>query len=341
MSAFFGNMLIALKVSISATTLSAVANATTSSLTASVSGGRGTYTYLWVSSGTGCTITSATASVTTFTGSSVAGTTNVYCAITDTITGNTLNTDTCSVTWTAISQNVVISGSVTYNGSAQAYTLTGTPATPAPSGTPSSFTNAGTYVYPTNITSITPGSGYNLGSVTGSFVISRLSITAMSFTLNGAAFTTAQSRTAGTSYTIAVSSVTPAGATYSPSSLVASTAGTYSLSSSGTVNYTGTITSPVLTLTSVVSGSVAETNRTTATSVQLTATLTGATATSYLWSRIGGTYATQPSIGTTTSNPTTITANGAPNGTTTIMQCIISYSGGSVSPNLTIQWGLV
>jgi hypothetical protein len=250
---FNGILMISLQTSISSTSLSAVANATTSSLTASVSGGRGIYTYLWVSSGTGCTITSPTAATTTFTGSSVTGNTSVYCAITDTITGNTLNTDSCTITWTSIpvpvTQNVVISGVVTYNGAARAYTLTGTPASPAPSGTPSSFVNAGTYTYPTNITSITPGSGYTLGSVTGNFVISRLSISAMSFTLNGASFTTAQSRTAGTTYTIAVSSVTPSGATYSPSSLSASTAGTYSLSSSGTGNYQGSFTSPVLTLT--------------------------------------------------------------------------------------------
>jgi hypothetical protein len=326
MSAFFGNMLISLKTGISATTLSAVANATTSSVTASVSGGRGTYTYSWVLSGVSCTITSPTAATTTFTGSSVTGNTSVYCAITDTTTGNTLITPTCTITWTAIpiSQSVVISGGpVVYNGAARAYTLTGTPASPAPSGTPnpSTFVNAGTYTYPTNITSITPGSGYTLGSVTGNFVISpatisgtptnttltfnnsqqsavvitnvspaaatytgsltasgtnagtytssitgngnytgsvsggtltisRLPITNMSFTLNGVAFTTAQSRTAGTLYTIAVSSVTPSGATYSPTSLTASTAGTYSLTSSGTLNYTGSRTSPVLTITS-------------------------------------------------------------------------------------------
>jgi len=101
MSAFFGNMLISLKTGISATTLSSVANATTSSITASVSGGRGTYTYLWVSSGTGCTITTPSAATTTFTGSSVTGNTSIYCAITDTITGNTLITPTCTITWTA------------------------------------------------------------------------------------------------------------------------------------------------------------------------------------------------------------------------------------------------
>ena len=253
MSAFFGNMLIALRTSISATTLSAVANATTSSVTASVSGGRGVYTYLWTSSGTGCTITSPTAATTTFTGSSTAGSTSVYCAITDTITGNTLNTNSCTITWTAIpvpvTQNVVISGGpVTYNTLARSYTLTGTPATPVPTGNPPQFINAGTYT--SSQITVTPGSGYVLGSVTGSFVISRAPITGMSFTLNGASFTTAQTRTAGTTYTIAVSSVTPSGATYSPTSLTASTAGSYSLSSSGTGNYTGTRTSPVLTITS-------------------------------------------------------------------------------------------
>ena len=100
--AFFGNILTALQTSLSATTLSAVANATTSSVNAIVSGGTGTYTYLWVSSGVGCTITNPNAVTTTFTGASVAGNTSVYCAVTDTITGNTLNTPSCNITWTAI-----------------------------------------------------------------------------------------------------------------------------------------------------------------------------------------------------------------------------------------------
>lgn len=319
---FNGILMIGLQTSISATSLSAVANATTSSITANVSGGRGPYIYSWISSGTGCTITNPNAATTTCSGSSVAGNTSIYCAVTDTITGNTLNTDNCTITWTAVpvSQSVVISGGpVTFNGAARAYTLTGTPASPAPSGTPSTFTNAGTYVYPTNI-SITPGSGYTLGSVSGSFVInaatisgtavnqtltfngssqsapvitgvspigatysgslnasgtnagsytssitgtgnytgsvsggtltiSRLSISSMSFTLNGVSFTTPQSRTAGTTYTIAVSSVNPSGASYSPTSLSASTAGSYSLTSSGTGNYQGSFSSPVLTIT--------------------------------------------------------------------------------------------
>jgi hypothetical protein len=174
--AFFGNILTALQTSLSATTLSAVANATTSSVNAIVSGGTGTYTYLWVSSGVGCTITNPNAVTTTFTGASVAGNTSVYCAVTDTITGNTLNTPSCNITWTAIP------------------------------------------------------------------------ITSMTFILNGDAFTTPQTRNAGTIHTIEISSVTPLGATYSPFSLARSTTGTSSLTSSGTENYKGSFTSPVLTL---------------------------------------------------------------------------------------------
>lgn len=175
-------MMIALRTGISATTITAVGNATTSSITAGAGGGRGTYTYLWSQSGTSCTITSSTSASTTFTGSGVAGTTTVFCNIRDTITGNTLNTNSCIITWTAVAvnQNVAISGTLTFNGGSQAFTLTGTPASPAPTGTPASFTNAGTYTYPTNITSITPGAGYTLGTVSGSFTINKKAITSYS-----------------------------------------------------------------------------------------------------------------------------------------------------------------
>ena len=327
--------MIALQSSISSSTLSAVGDATTSSITATGSGGRGTYTYLWSQSGTTCTITSSTSAATTFTGSGTSGTTTVDCAIKDTITGNTLNTSTCTITWTAVTQNVVISGTVTYNGSAQAYTLTGTPATPAPSGTPASFTNAGTYVYPTNITSITPGSGYTLGSVSGSFVINRATITAMSFTLNGAAFTSNQTGTAGTSYTIAVSSVTPSGATYSPSSTTVSTAGAYSLSASGTGNYTGTFTSPILTITAVVTGSITQNSPRTPRQVPCSAILTGATATAYAWAYVSG--ATGVSFSTGSLANTNV--NGPASGSS-VVRCTISYSGGTRVPTTSISWGI-
>jgi large repetitive protein len=257
MAALIGNLMISnIATSISPTTSTGISNGSSQILpglvTATATLGSGNYTYQWNQSGTAITFTNATNTGTncTYASLSVAGSTTIYCTVTDTWTGIQSITGNCVITWPvqSVTQNVVISGTVTYNGAAQSYTLTGTPATPAPSGTPASFTAAGTYVYPTNITSITAGSGYTLGTVSGSFVINRLTITAMSFTLNGVAFTSNQTGTAGTTYTIAVSSVTPSGATYSPTSVAYSTAGAYSLSSSGTGNYTGTFTSPTLTI---------------------------------------------------------------------------------------------
>jgi hypothetical protein len=143
---------------------------------------------------------------------------------------------------------------LTFNGSQQsAVVITNvSPAGATYSGSlTASGTNAGSY------TSSITGTGNYTGTISGgTLTINRLSISSMSFTLNGVAFTTAQSRTAGTSYTIAVSSVNPAAATYSPSSLVVSTAGSYSLTSSGTGNYSGSFSSPVLTLTSPLSVSL-------------------------------------------------------------------------------------
>jgi hypothetical protein len=202
-----------------------------------------------------------------------------------------------------------------------------------------SGTNAGSY------TSSITGTGNYTGSVSGgTFTINRLSISSMSFTLNGASFTTAQSRTAGTTYTIAVSSVNPSGASYSPTSLSASTAGSYSLTSSGTGNYQGSFTSPVLTITApvVVSGSINETNRINYYTAQLTATLTGATATTYTWSRISGLSVVSPTnFNSATGNPVTIQVSSslAAPGTSTSVQCVINYSGGSVTATRTIQWG--
>ena len=124
MSAFFGNIMISLKVSISATTLTALANATTTPLSIGVSGGRGTYAYSWVSSGTGCTITSPSAPTTTFTGLSTIGTTSVYCIIRDTTTGNTLNTDTCAITWYGSSPDAPTIGASSSGDKAFAITWT-------------------------------------------------------------------------------------------------------------------------------------------------------------------------------------------------------------------------
>uniref|UniRef100_A0A6C0KX22 Ig-like domain-containing protein n=1 Tax=viral metagenome TaxID=1070528 RepID=A0A6C0KX22_9ZZZZ len=343
--ALIGNLMICNEIAtISPTTSTGISNVSNQILpglvTATASLVSGNYTYQWNQSGTAITFTNATSSSTncSYPSLTVSGSTTIYCTVTDIWTGIQVLTGNCVITWNVqtVTQNVVISGTVTYNGSAQSYTLTGTPASPAPSGTPASFTAAGTYVYPTNITSITAGSGYTLGSVSGSFTINPASITAMSFTLNGVAFTSNQTGTAGTTYTIAVSSVTPAGASYSPSSVAYSTAGAYSLSSSGTGNYTGTFTSPTLTIiNAAVSASISQNSPRTTRQVPCSAILTGATATGYAWAFVSG--STGVSFSAASSANTNV--NGPASGSSTV-KCTISYSGGTQVPTTLIAWGI-
>lgn len=340
MSGFFGIIMSSLQPQISSTSLTAAANASTSAINvSSTTNSRGTLSYSWQQSGTTCTIASPSAVSTSFQGSvTTAGSTIVYCNITDSVTRVTTSSPRCTITWSAV-QNVAISGVVTYNTLAQSYTLTGTPATPAPTGNPPQFINAGTYVYPTNITSITPGSGYALGTVTGNFVINRAPITAMSFTLNTVAFTARQYRSVGSTYTIAVSAATPAAATYAPSSQSQSTAGNWQLSSLGSGNYTGTNTSQIL---SLISASITQNSPRTTTVVPLIAVLSQTPpAVTYLWSRISGTSCTFSSGGTLST--TNCTGSGS---LTSVVRCTIAYTGSTTTPSVnlipqtTIQWGI-
>ena len=258
MSAFFGNMMIALRNSISSTTLSAEADGTTSSITATVSGGRGTYTYLWKKSGTACTITTPTAASTTFTGSSVLGTTTVYCETTDEITGNMLITPSCTITWSRMTiSGTAVSFTVTANGSEQSRTV--------------------------------------------------------------------------------ITNVLPSGATYSGSVIArGTTAGTYTTSITGTLpNYRGTVNGGTLTILAQPTGSITILSSSSTSQAPLRANLTpaGTTATTYSWSRVSGTI---PSSFTGASLQTA-TLNATGSGSVTV-QCIINYSGGSVTPQVTLTF---
>jgi hypothetical protein len=76
-------------------------------------------------------------------------------------------------------------------------------------------------------------------------------------------------------------------------------------------------------------------------SYTIIAKLSGENATGYLWSRTGGTYG-----GAVTFTPSTssqqVTVTGPSSGIlTTIVQCIISYNGGTFTATYTINWGLV
>lgn len=182
-AALIGNIMVSnIRTNISATTATGVTSGANqvlaSNILANPTLGSGNYTYQWSQSGTTITFTAATSNSTncTYGSLSVAGSTTIFCTVTDTWTGVKSVTSNCVITWPVqtITQNIVISGSGTYNGSGQAYTLT--PSTgPAPTGSPASFTNAGTY-NSANIT-LTPSAGYTIGTVTGSFTIAKKQLT--------------------------------------------------------------------------------------------------------------------------------------------------------------------
>jgi hypothetical protein len=144
-------------------------------------------------------------------------------------------------------------GTYTYNWQQSGITSTINDSTSASTTVTGSSTTGDTIIY-CNITDTITGNTASTPICTISWT--SIPITAMSFTLNGSAFTTNQTASSGTTYTIAVSSVIPAGATYSPSSTSVSTPGTYSLLTSGTGTYTGTFTSPTLTLNQPLSVSI-------------------------------------------------------------------------------------
>jgi hypothetical protein len=66
------------------------------------------------------------------------------------------------------------------------------------------------------------------------------------------------------------------------------------------------------------------------------AELTGDTETAYLWSRVSG-----ASVSFTSTTAKIVTVTGPSAITTTVIQCIISYNGGSFTATTTLQWGLV
>ena len=236
---------------------------------------------------------------------------------------------TITITRAPISATDVTPAAVTYNGNLRTAIVISNVVGTYTGSLSASGTNAGTYT--STITGIENYSGTYTG---GNFVINRQSITAMSFRLNGTVFTTTQNRASGTTYTIDVGGTTPAAATKSPSSRAAfSTDGTYSLTSSGTGNYTGTFTSATVRVTTAVVSYSPVTLRSGTGSATLT---TGVTPTAYAWSRVSGTNCSF--TGATTSSPT-ITESGTTN-STTIVQCIISFSGGTSTDTYTIAWGV-
>jgi len=100
MSGFYGIIMSSLQTTISATTLSAGSSATTSTISGlATNTGGGTLTYSWQQSGTTCTIAFPGGSSTYFQGLGTPGSTTVYCNITNSITGTTYSSPSCTITW--------------------------------------------------------------------------------------------------------------------------------------------------------------------------------------------------------------------------------------------------
>jgi hypothetical protein len=106
MSGFFGVVMSSLRTGISTTAISASRNAITSSITAGASNTNGgTLSYLWKTTGNTPIINTPSSSSTTVTGSGIVGTTNLYCDITDSVTGVTTSSPQCTITWTSTAPN--------------------------------------------------------------------------------------------------------------------------------------------------------------------------------------------------------------------------------------------
>jgi hypothetical protein len=135
-----------------------------------------------------------------------------------------------------------------------------------------------------------------------------------------------------------ITGVLPSGATYTGSVTASGTSvGTYSSSITGSGNYTGTVNGGTLTIqAAAVSSSISQNSPRTTTTVPCSAILNNATATAWTWARVSGTGCGFSPNGT--ANTTCLESGSTI--TTTVIQCTITYSGGTQVPQTTIQWGI-
>ena len=171
MSAFFGNIMIAVIPSISKTSTAANANSATNDIEAIAKGGRGNYYYTWNKSGTEATVSKKSDSVVNIVGALSLGKTTAYCTIYDIITGNTVLTPPVEVDWTSIPLTATTnSATKTYNGSSQlVLVLDGINGTYSGIASASGI-NVGSYT-----TTITGANSYT-GSVTGTLTIGKATL---------------------------------------------------------------------------------------------------------------------------------------------------------------------
>ena len=95
---FFGLLSSSLQITISSNFITAVNTTDPISVTATNTGG-GTLSYLWKTKGISATINTPTASSTTVTFGGALGTSELYCDITNSVTGTTYSSPSCFITW--------------------------------------------------------------------------------------------------------------------------------------------------------------------------------------------------------------------------------------------------
>lgn len=236
--AFFGNIMSSLETTISTTAVSASKNAVTSSIsTAASNTGGGTLTYSWQTTGNNCTVNTSSSSSTTVTGGGVAGTSNLFCNITNSANNTTYSSPSCIITWNPSTSIISVTWSIAsattsaYNGAAQSVTVSSiNPAAATYSLATTPATNAGS-IASTILTGTVDYDGtFTSPNLTiGTSTITLASSGSTSFAFNGAAQTVA--------YT--VSGVYAADTNYSVSGTSATNCNNYTVTLSETSsNYT-------------------------------------------------------------------------------------------------------
>jgi hypothetical protein len=238
MSRFFGILISYLESTISSSAVSASKNAVTSSVSVSATNtGGGILSYLWQTTGNACTINTPSTSSTTVTGGGVAGTTQLFCNITNSVTGVTTPSPICVITWNPSTSIISVTWSIpsattsAYNGAAQSVTVSSiNPAAATYSLATTTATNAGS-VASTILTGTVDYDGtFTSPNLTiGTSTITIASSGSTSFAFNGSAQTVA--------YT--VSGVYAADTNYSVSGTSATNCNNYTVTLSETSsNYT-------------------------------------------------------------------------------------------------------
>ena len=219
--AFFGNIMSSLQTTISTTAVSAGKSAVTSAIstTASNTGG-GTLTYSWQTTGNNCTVNSQSATSTTVTGGGVAGTSNLFCNITNSASGTTYSSPSCIITWNPSTSIISVTWSIAsattsaYNGAAQSVTVSSiNPAAATYSLATTTATNAGSIASTILTGTIDYDGTFTSPNLTiGTSTITLASSGSTSFAFNGAAqsvaYTVSGVYAADTGYSVSGTSAT-------------------------------------------------------------------------------------------------------------------------------------